>query len=90
MPSSAAAPVETPQPPPAPSPLRTEEGKITFSNLVLVAAPPKYRPFVLLDAAEEKLQKSKSRTKRDGEWRYLLISMHLFSHKHALCGEIYT
>lgn len=40
---------------------RTKEGKVTFPDLSLVAAPPMYRPFTYLEEAEK--QKSRSRDK---------------------------
>ena len=45
--------------PPPPNNLRTEKGQAVFSNLVLPAAPPMYRPYLNQDE-EEKNKKGKS------------------------------
>ncbi len=47
--------------PPPPNNLRTEKGMAIFSNLVLPAAPPMYRPYLYQDE-EDKNKKGKSKT----------------------------
>lgn len=46
---------------------RTDKGSVVFDNLVLPAAPPMYRPYVLMDLEEKtRLAKTKA-TKKESE-----------------------
>ena len=64
-------PPETPIPP-AVSDLRTEEGRVLFPTLLLPAAPPMYRPFMVLDEMESgKRSKSRLSKKESGTIHFI-------------------
>lgn len=63
-----------------PENLHTQNGTAAFSNLILPAAPPMYRPFTVLDAQAESKEKEKPSSRKQSiskAGKYVFTSTHV-------------